>query len=201
MNKPVIMIDFGGVYFNNGTLVAVKKISKKFGINESRIKEALLGPARQKHGTGKLTSREFWNHASKHLGLSRSQVKEIKYIWHSSFVPQKGMKQLVRRLRRKYYVIVLSGTIRERIRFLNVRYNLKKEFHEQHYSFDYGINKPDVRLFKKTVKKLKINYHDCIMVDNDNVFLSNVKKTGGKTILFKSAKQLEKDLKKLGVII
>ena len=42
---------------------------------------------------------------------------------------------------------------------------------------------------------------DCIVVDNDRIFLSGVKKTGARVVLFKDAKNLELRLRKYGVEI
>lgn len=200
-NKPVIMMDFHGVYFNNGgSRLAAEKISGKYGIGYDLIHNQLrVSPFRKKYSRGKISGREFWSKISRETGLTNAECAEAEKIWHSSWKVQKGMKNLVSRLRRKYRIIVLSGNLKERIEFLNKKFNLNDLFHEQHYSFHYGVSKPDARLFIRAARRMKISPKECIVIDDMENFLHDVRNTGARTILFKDAKQLERELRRMGV--
>lgn len=198
-NKPVIMIDFGGVYFSHGRSMAIRKIAKKFGMPEKNVREVMSGRLWKKHHEGKMSSEEYWKAVSRRLNASEEKWKWMENAWHSSYKPQAGMKSLVRKLRKKYRVVVLSGNVKEKVEFLERKYSIGKEFHGHHYSFDYGVSKPDARLFKKAAKKMSLRPADCIVVDDMENFLEGVRKCGAKTILFKNAQQLEKELENLGV--
>ncbi|MBS3053733.1 MAG: HAD-IA family hydrolase [Candidatus Aenigmarchaeota archaeon] len=200
-NKPVIMIDFGGVYFSEGGKIGLEKIAKKFKLSHEAVHSALRGDHRKKYSEGKITSDEYWKTVSKKINLSRKQLKEAEHIWHSSYTPRKDMMRLVRKLRHKYRVSVLSANYAERVKYLDKKYNVLKEFHHHHFSFNHGITKPDVKLFLRAANKLNVQPKDCIVVDDNKDFLKAVKKTGGKAVLFKDAKHLEKELGKLGVKI
>lgn len=200
-NKPVIMIDFGGVYFSEGSKIGLEKIAKKFKLSHEAVHSALRGDHMKKYAEGRITTDQYWKDVSKKLNLSKKRVKEIEILWHSSYKPQKGMPALVRKLRKSYRVVVLSGNIPERVRFLDKKYNMLKDFHEHHFSFDHGINKPNVRIFRRTIKRMKVKPEACIVVDDNKDFLKAVKKSGGKAILFKDAKHLERELRRLGVKI
>lgn len=198
MVKRIIMIDLGGVYFTEGKSIAAKKISRKLKIGEGKVYEALKSsPYRE----GRISSEKFWQGISKKLRIAHDKTKGIAMLWHSSYKPNKGMKALVRKLSKKNKIAILSGNIPERVEFLNNKYKFLNDFHESHFSFNYGVTKPDVRLFRKAMLKMKAKPRDCIVVDDMKEFLSAVKKTGAKTILFKNAKQLEWELKKMGVEI
>ena len=90
---------------------------------------------------GKLTKKEFWDAAVKKLKIDRKMVPKLQEIWHSSYKLTKGMKELVYELRKNYRVVVFSGNIKERIDYLNKKYNLKEDFDDFVFSFDVGFNK------------------------------------------------------------
>lgn len=198
-NRPVIFMDFGGVYFTSGTKIAMKKISKELGIPEKTFALAVRGRHRNDYLRGKTTAKDFWKQANKHLCLGQKQLKIVEHMWHSSFTPQKDMPQLVRRLNKKYRVAVLSGNMKERVKFLNKRYGILRYFHHHHFTYECGFIKPDARLFRWAIRKMNLKPEDCIVIDDSKNFLAAVKKEGAKTILFRNAKHLERELKKLGV--
>ncbi len=200
-NKPVIMLDFGGVYFSDGSKIGPEKIAKKFRLSHEAVHSALRGDHRKKYSEGRITADQYWKDVSRRIGLSKKQLKEAEYIWHSSYTPRKDMVRLVRKLRHKYRVSVLSGNIPERVKFLDKKYNVLKEFHHHHFSFNHGITKPDARFFLRAINKLHLEPEDCIVVDDSKDFLKAVKNSGGKAVLFKDAKHLERELRKLGVKI
>ncbi|MBI2578133.1 MAG: HAD-IA family hydrolase [Candidatus Aenigmarchaeota archaeon] len=198
-DKPVIMLDFGGVYFTHGRSIGMKRIARKFMMPEKTVAGSFSGNYYKKYHEGKAGPAEFWKGVSGKLKISRKQAREMEKIWFSSYVPLREMKQLVRKLRKKYRVVVLSGNIRERVRYLDRKYRVLKEFHGHHFSFDHGFAKPDVRLFKSAARKMRLRPAECIVVDDSKEFLEAVKKTGAKTIMFKNAKQLERALRNYGV--
>ena len=202
-NKPVIMIDFGGVYFSKGSRIASKKIAKKYGMPEKKVYKALKDfHATQEYRKGKITRQEFLEIISGNLDIPAKNMKNVEFTWHSSYKPLKGMPQLVKKIRKHYRVVVLSGNIPERVRYLERKYGMLKHFHEHHFSFDYGLTKDDgAKFFMAAAKKMNVNPKDCILVDDKKEFLDAVKKKGAKAVLFKDAKHLEKELGKLGVKI
>ena len=126
-----IVIDLGGVYFTPGTKIAVKKIRKITNASKQKIDEIFEGYPKKEgwlYRRGKITKKAFWNAAIKKLKIDRRLVPKIQEIWHSSYKPIKGMRELVQRLRKRYRVIAFSGSIRERVNYLNKRYGLKQDF-------------------------------------------------------------------------
>jgi HAD superfamily hydrolase (TIGR01509 family) len=203
-HKPVIVVDFGGVYFTNGFALSVKRISKKFKISLEKLQivmKSSSNPVRKKYIEGKISGDKYWKDVSKKLKITMPQAREMERIWNSSYKPQKGMRSLISKIKKKHRVIVLSGNVKERVDFLRQKYNIDPLFHDQHYSFHHGVSKPDVRLFKRMIKKAHLKPQDCIMIDDMDNFLASLRKLGAKTILFKNAKQLEKQLKKMGVTL
>ncbi|HIG97599.1 MAG TPA: HAD-IA family hydrolase [Candidatus Aenigmarchaeota archaeon] len=200
--KPVIFVDFGETYFCGSAKFMAKKYAKEFYMTQKQFFDILI-----KSGSwnllarGKITDNEHWNKIQEMLKTTDAQIAEMRRCFHSSCKPIAGMPELVKRLRKNYKVVVLSGNNRERIEYLEKKYKLSKIFHEQHYSYHYGYDKPDPRLFAAAVKKMKLKPKDCLMIDDMSDFIRDVRKMGAQGIVFKNPKQLERDLRKTGVEI
>gem|GEM_PF-3998977 len=207
MHKPVILMDFGGVYFTGAIKPVTKRFSRKFGIPQQRIHDALAGANWKTYAEGRCNDRQYWKNVSDTLELSREQTQELRTAYYDYPKPQKGMIKFVRKLKGKYRIAVISSHVPGWIALLEKKYRMSREFHELHYSYNHGIDKPHeierlgAKFFMSTAKKMKVNPKDCIVIDDKKKILDPIKRTGARTILFKNAKQLEADLKKMGVEI
>ena len=198
--KPVIFIDFGGVYFTS-SMPLVKIYAKKFGVTEKRLHDALIGENWNAHATGKIKEKTYWRNVTAAAGITKEQTEAYRTTWYYYSKPNPGMKTLIRKLKKNYKVAALSSAIIGWIEVLEKKYKISKHFHEHHYTYDHGIDKPSAKFFLSAAKKMGTKPEDCIVVDDMKAFLDEVKKTGARTILFKNAKQLEAQLKKMGIEI
>ncbi len=199
-----IVFDLGGVYFCSGTKVIFRHLNKLKFLPEDRkrkIDYIFTGKEKALYGMGKLTRRQFWKAIAKKLQLSKNQLLRLEKIWHSSYKPNRGMRTLVRRLRKNYRVIVFSGNIKERVEYLHKKYGLLNEFDDFVFSFDFGTNKKEKKFYKILLKKIKCKPEECVCVDNSSQVLEMEKSLGMHTILFKNAKQLKTDLRKFNIKI
>ena len=198
--KPVIFIDFGGVYFRS-SVPLIGKFAKRLGISEKKMHEALMGSNWAVHVIGKSDENKYWKYVAEKLSVPEKQAYQIRKAWYGYSFPNKGMAPLIRKLKKKYTVAALSSIVIGWVEFLEKKYKISKHFHHHHYTYDHGVDKPDAAFFLRAAKKMKVKPADCIVVDDDRKFLAAVKKTGARTILFKNAKQLETQLRKIGVEI
>ena len=193
-----IVFDLGGVYFEDGTAKAMKKFEKILNLQVEKLSEVFgeQGYGRD-YRLGKISESEFWEAARESLNLDPGMIKRLKEIWHSSYTQNKSMKTLVRELRKDYKVAVLSNNIKERVQYLNRKYNLNKEFDDYVYSFKYGFMKPDSKLFRILFQKLQIEQDEVVIIDNSAINIETFRRLGFKTILFQSVKQLKRELSNL----
>ncbi|MBR9701478.1 HAD family phosphatase [Candidatus Pacearchaeota archaeon] len=76
---------------------------------------------------------------------------------------------------------------------------LYKRFGVLIVSCDVGLRKPDPKIYKLVLKKLKLKPSQTVFVDNQEWNLKPARKLGMKAIQFKNNKQLFQDLKELGI--
>ena len=191
-----IIFDLGGVYFSAGTKIACGKLIKEFQeINSEKI-HALIrtGAIAKKYRYGKLTKKEFWKKVVQIAG-KQFDVQKFSNIWNSSYEINKEVEAIVKKLKKKYKVAALTGNTRERIKFLEHKYNFKKNFDILVCSYMVGTNKPDPKMYREVVKRLKVPASECVFIDDSKKTLKPAKQLGMKVIHFQDAKQLKRKLK------
>jgi len=200
-NVKALIFDLGGVYFTRGTAIAVAKLERMLCVPRKFLKQIFDegGELGRKYREGRINETAFWKTVSERLNLDIQTIEKVREIWHSSYKPNPGMKRLLNSLRKRYKIAVLSNNIEERIRYLNERYHLEREFDVYVYSFDHGVLKPNPLLFKEALKRLNVEAEECVMVDDQREVLETASQLGMKTILFRSAQQLKRELVKIGV--
>jgi HAD superfamily hydrolase (TIGR01509 family) len=200
----IIAVDLGGVYFEAGTIIALKRIYKIVNAPKKKINE-IFRSYPEKEGElyhkGKITKQKFWRAAVEKLKIGKEKIPELQEIWHSSYKPIKGMKELVFELRENYKVVAFSGNIKERIKYLNEKYKLNKDFDDFVLSFDVGFDKREKEFYRILLEKVKCEPEECLFIDDYQEFLDIAESLGIKTILFKNAEQLKSDLRKFGIKI
>lgn len=197
-----IVCDLGGVYFTDGTTIALQKI-KSLVKNENKVVDELFRQSPKKEGhllrAGKLNSEEFWKIVAKKLNIDQNKINEIKEIWYDSYQPNEGMKELLHELRKKFKIIVFSGNIKERIDYLEKKYSFLSEFDDFVFSFDHGMNKDDIDFYKRLLSTISAKPEECLFIDDKIEFLEMGRSLGMKTILFKDAPALKKELENYGI--
>ncbi len=200
----IIAVDLGGVYFEVGTKIALKKIYQIVNVSKKKVDEIFRSYPKKEgelYHKGKITKQKFWSAAVERLKISREKITELQEIWNSSYKPIKGMKELVSELRKNYKVVAFSGNIKERIEYLNEKYKLNEDFDGFVLSFDFGLDKKEKEFYRILLEKVKCEPEECLFIDDRQDFLNIAKSLGIKTILFKNAEQLKSDLRKFGVNI
>ncbi|MEM3022131.1 MAG: HAD family phosphatase [Candidatus Bathyarchaeia archaeon] len=199
-----IIFDLGGVYFKAGTAIAVQRIYGLVKAPKESVDEVFQAYPRKEgwlYGKGKLSEEEFWRRAVEKLGIDPKLVPELKEIWHSSYEPIEGMRELVRELRKRYRVIAFSGNVRERFEYLDKRYGLRGEFDDLVLSFEVGFHKDEREFYEALLRRIGCRPEECAFIDDKREFLDIAKSFGIKTIQFKDLERLKADLRGLGVEI
>ena len=112
-----------------------------------------------------------------------------------------GTRDLIRRLRGNYFVAALTNFSPELIRFYDKRFGLMGEFDAFFYSGQYGIRKPDARIFGIVVKGIGVRPSDIVFIDDVGENVAAAKKAGLRAILFQSPAQARAALHELGVSV
>ncbi len=195
-----IVFDNGGVLVSSSSHFFIPKYSKYTDKSvESMIKSyrELALPL----DTGKETEEEFYVRFMKHMHISCS-LQEILRHRYAVSKQISGMFKVVKHLSKNYSLFMVNNEYREFMDFLVEKYLLyDKYFKKRVTSFEVGIRKPDVKIFRIFLKKFSLKSFECVFIDDREDNVAAAKHVGMKAIHFTGKKQLLAELKRLGVKI
>ncbi|MFH1642400.1 MAG: HAD family phosphatase [Nanoarchaeota archaeon] len=187
MIKAVIF-DYGGVIVKNTNDQIMDDISEAFKTDKIKVVNAVKIFLTQ-YQTGKITTPQFWHKLS--AKLNKPVPKNYQKLWIKSYTPQNRINdQIVNKIKNLrsagYKIACLSNTIKLHTLIEQNNYHL---FDVKVLSCNIGLVKPDPKIYKAVVKKLKLKPSECIYIDDTKEFLKPAKKLGMGTIYFQNEKQ------------
>lgn len=165
----VVMLDFGGVYFNDGYHVFMKKLAREYSIPREKVLKVVLDDF--VYGTGFVvggaSEEEALAGAFKKLG-----VKEDWKKWHVKilnwYTPRKKLIGFVKTLRKDFKICMLSDQT-DYIMELEEKYRFFKDFDLSIISTQVGVAKPGRKIFSIALNLLKIRPEEAVFVDDNRV--------------------------------
>ena len=188
-----IIFDLGGVLFTNGTKQFIEKISKRYGIEESKVKEVMDGDLGTQYREAKITRDEFWNRALKELDI-KTDIDDLEREWIDGYELIEGTRDIIQKLSSKYRIFFLSDNVRERVNKVNDRYNFLEWFESGVFSHEVGVRKPNPEIYKIVLDKIGIDPSEAVFIDDKSEMLIPANELGITTYLFTSPDKLRENL-------
>jgi FMN phosphatase YigB (HAD superfamily) len=191
-----VVFDLGGVYFTHGTILAIDKLKDYYGL-QKRIFELhkFFRDFPNSEGyqvrLGKISIKEFEARFYSKFKIENPNEDSLEHIWFGSYVPNYGMKDLV----------VFSGNIKERIEYLDKRYDFLKYFNDLVFSYEYGKNKNDIEFYHELTKHINCEPNEAIFIDDELKNVSIAHSLGFKCINYVYTEKLLSDLNSYGISI
>jgi len=149
---------------------------------------------------GFIDDEEFWNFVQQQLPQGYD-VLTIKNYWYNGYIIDKDIFNLVKKFHGKYKLFIFSGNIKSRVEYLEKKYNFRKYFDLEIYSYDYHFNKPRKEFIDVLIEKSELNPQEMIYIDDSEEAIKPAKELGMKTVVYEigSIHNLENKLKSFGV--
>lgn len=195
-----IAVDLGGVLFSKGTLVVAEKLAREPGYDKDIIWGVLSSPEGTDWRKGLIRDDQFWARAQRQFPKDYD-LPLIEREWHDSYLLDHGIFRLIRRLKRQYRMIAFSGNVKSRVEFLDRKYEFRRLFDVEVYSFHYHLVKPDKKFVKVMIKESGCRPEEIVYIDDNEEYLAAAKILGVGIILYKKGriKELEEQLRRVGV--
>ncbi|MCX6771236.1 MAG: HAD-IA family hydrolase [Candidatus Micrarchaeota archaeon] len=194
-----VIFDLSEVYLT-GLLGAEHNLEKILGIKANEMK-GLNGPELAAFFHGELTEDEYWLRIIE-KNKWKAGAGELKKAVRKSFKEIEGIRKIMEQLKEDGFRLgLLSVHAREWVDYCEKKFGYHELFHSTLYSFEAAASKPDKKVYRMILTKLKSAPEECIFIDDHLENLVPAREMGMKTILFKNAGQLKKDLAALGVAI
>ncbi len=195
-----IVLDLGGVLFAEGSSEAARVLSCRFGYDENLVLDIFHSPESMTLREGMSSDEEFWSWARSRLPQGYD-VRIIRQAWYDGYILDEDVLELIRHLKRRYSLLVFSGNIRSRVDYLDGKFDFRKHFDREVYSFDYALNKPDKAFVEVMIEKAGCRPDEIVYIDDEDAATAPARALGVETIVYKRGeiRKLRESLSRLGV--
>jgi HAD superfamily hydrolase (TIGR01549 family) len=116
--------------------------------------------------------------------------------------PMQSTLKLARELKHRGYKLYIAGNMPKEPYDIMLKANpeMKQLFDGIYVSSSLGMTKPNPQIFTHIAKAHKLNPKECLVIDDEMVNVKAAQEVGMQGLLFTSAKQIEKMLKRQGVM-
>lgn len=208
-NIKAIIFDIGGVLELGKQQKNQKHIGSK-GVHEfvaKKLKISLdqyfdsIDTTYAKSITGKISEKKALETMSKNLNTSIRKLKKFyKKAFKKNFKTNKELYKFAFKLKINNYKIAILSDQWYLSKKTLVKEKYTKKFNSVIISCDTkGLRKPDSKIYKLILKKLKLTSNNCLFIDDREWNIKPAKKLRFQTILYKNNKQLFRQLEKLDV--
>ena len=108
--------------------------------------------------------------------------------------PVQGTMKVVRELKGKYQLILLSDYVREWMKYIEERNEDLRIFDKKIFSYNIGTTKSEVETFETVLEQTKIVANETLFIDDYEKNVKNAEAVGIHGIVFENAEQLRKTL-------
>ena len=108
--------------------------------------------------------------------------------------PVPGTMKVVRELKGKYQLILLSDYVREWMKYIEERNEDLRIFDKKIFSYNIGTTKSEVETFETVLEQTKIVADETLFIDDYEKNVKNAEAVGIHGIVFENAEQLRKIL-------
>lgn len=194
-----IIFDIGGVITKPGLVSKLlNHYSEKLKIPRKNI-ESVVRHNIVLAQRGKITFSDLITKVAKHLKIKN--IERLKKIALGLNRLDKKSAETIKKLKRKYKLYALTNHIDDWLEYEKKKFKLNTYFDRIFTSYEMGMIKPNIKIYKRVLKELKLEPSEVIFVDNQRTNIGGAKDAGMHAILFRSTDQLKEDLIELGVKI
>ncbi|MBU1122872.1 MAG: HAD family hydrolase [Candidatus Omnitrophota bacterium] len=194
--------DLGRVIFDFDYNIALDKIKDKVQCSSEKIIDEIFykdfGADFEK---GLVSSQEFFN-KFKVAFRATIQYQEFTHIWSDIFSPMKKTINLIKYLKAKHPLFMISNITELHYDFLYQRYpEVFALFDGLILSYQVQSVKPEEKIYQALKTLAKTEYEEIIYIDDRPDLICEAKKLKLNCIQFQQYEQLVEELKELGIAI
>jgi putative hydrolase of the HAD superfamily len=200
MKIQAVIFDFGRVIcdFDLGKFVA--RAARASTLSADGVKGTMPESMKMadRYETGLMTSREFYLSVCRIASLTMSE-QEFVSAWTDIFTPKRATFELVKRLKGRYRLGLLSNTSEWHFEFGIKTVEIFPLFDAVTLSFEVRAMKPDRRIYADMLRKLDLPAEACVYIDDIAEYVAAAGVLGLRAIHYTTHERLIDDLTKAGV--
>ncbi|MEL6132393.1 MAG: HAD-IA family hydrolase [Bacteroidota bacterium] len=177
-----ILLDLGGVVFEST------------GQSNAQIQWPEISRLNHKYGHGLNIGEDLFGVFLQEYNEATAQTLEGGEFLAAIFDTLRFNEELVELLKPIGPIYILSDNYRENIAYISRRYHFDTWATKQFYSYDFGTDKNDPRLFEQLLSRLRIPSQDLLFIDDSPKKLAAAATLDIEGIRFQDNEQVRNDL-------
>ena len=198
----VILFDLGRVLVDFDHLRAAQRISAFCSKTPRQIYDLFFeSGATIAFEAGKITPEDFYLQVKQMLDLKLSYAS-FEPIWNDIFFlspKNRSVFGLANNLRANYRIAMLSNINILHYEYLKKNFPVFKVFDKVFLSFQMGLIKPDMEIYKLVIRDLEVSPQEVFYIDDRPELVDSAKSLGIRACVFTNFEQLISDLKGIGI--
>jgi FMN phosphatase YigB (HAD superfamily) len=193
-DKPVIVLDVGGVLVNFDLRGLFATLSKKRGEKVTAPSLASIDRLFLPVQTGEMSLDDIIPEINGSLGVSigPDEWRDLLCSIFTGEVP--GMKEMLRDLRNDFFLVALTNTIEVHWTFLLKTYEILELFDGYIVSYIEGIAKPDPAIYQMVVDRYCDGRLPCFHTDDTPEYVEGARQMGWRSEVFGSPSQFKNEV-------
>lgn len=200
MTVKAVILDFGGVFAEEGFRDGLAVIASRFGLHrEDFFRTATEAVYNSGYVTGTGREADFWELVRARSGIVASD-EELRWEILSRFIPRPRMLEIVRAVRRRGRVAAILSDQSDWLDLLDREHHFFHEFDRVFNSYHLGKTKRDASVFDDVVRALELEASEALLVDDNPAHVQRAVSRGLMGHLFLSVSHLKAELERLAVL-
>ncbi len=196
MNRTdLIIFDLGRVLIDFDFNYVIRRLKKHTPLSEKQIHNYFIRtPLWDAFERGKVSAADFFRRLEKDLKLKGLTFEEFAPLWNSIFTEKHDTVAIVRQLRRRYRIAILSNVNILHWEFVVGRHAFIHWFDHPVASYAVGYRKPDAEIFRLVLRQAGIPPQRAVFIDDVQAHVDAARAIGIRSYLFINAQKLRMDL-------
>jgi epoxide hydrolase-like predicted phosphatase len=197
MNYRAVIFDFGGVLVRMVDDHPRLELARQLGIELEQLDSLIFfSESARKASLGEISVETHWEAVRKSLAISPEAMSGSLDLYWSADDVNWELLEVIRKLRPKYKVGMLSNAWDNLRNTLHSRWNIDGLFDELVISAEVKMMKPDPRIFHMAVDRLGVQPVETIFIDDIEENVLAARKEGLSIILHQDTQKTISDLHK-----
>jgi HAD superfamily hydrolase (TIGR01509 family) len=162
--------------------------------NHNYTRDDAPGDVSRRLDIGQINVEQFFQELAQ---ISGQSLAELKLEFSKNEVFDQNVIDLIRRLKSKYVIALLSNSESLYLRNLLKENDIESLFDHVFISSEIGIAKPNKEIFEYALKQLSLDAGEVVFIDDQVRNIEAAESVGISGIVFKNAAQLEAELNKI----
>ena len=196
-----ICFDLDGVFFTEHSFPKFKRTVTEHTKHPQYVDTVFHGPMMNAFKKNTITEDEYWEYVRETLEMTLTNEELFRILSTSYSVNHEILEYVCTVKAAGYTTCVCSNNFVTRIRVLEQTFDFLKHFDVTIFSYDLGVLKPHIGIFRALVEQSGVDASAIVYSDDRASKLGGAKALGIHTFVFKHIEHFKQTLESLGVRI